>query len=301
MRHRLSRRITGAVIGVLLAGLLAGKAGQAQEVTVIGDYQLHFRWLHEPAIVQQPNAVVVTVSKIQPGAALPTPAVTASFGVNFLLPLTNTVLTEDDVKVQVQLTGIDPNRAGNYQWSLYLDGQLQLISGVGQTGYILPDVAPGAHVLTATVVGGEPVGLGAVGMTTFQVELPIPAATSNTQAATPTTAENNAEERGLELTVLIEYAGVTQVLYLEPSPESNQYSARLTPTQAGAYGLRLQGKVQGEPLDLAVELPPVQADNLLDYLRTSLVVPTLANGATLLLAAFGVFTLGLGILLLRRD
>lgn len=201
----------------LLAGLLIFNPVQAHEVAVIGDYTVQYRWRDEPAIVNQPNAVVLTFTE---SARAETPA-------------------------------------------------------------------------------------GAVASSQLQIN---PTAPGNSQgAAEQAPANRAAADPGLALTVLLTYEAEQQMLNLAPTQlGSNEYSAEVTPTRAGRYLLRLQGKAHGQPLDLVAPLEAVQASDLFHYLQTIFITANPAalpftDWVILALSGFGLLTLVLGSALLLKG
>jgi hypothetical protein len=60
LRKNWARLVAGAV---LLGLLLVPVAASAHETVTAGDYAVEYGWLSEPAVVGQPNAVVINISK----------------------------------------------------------------------------------------------------------------------------------------------------------------------------------------------------------------------------------------------
>ncbi len=60
LRKNWARLVGGAV---LLGLLLVPVAASAHETVTTGDYAVEYGWLSEPAVVGQPNAVVINISK----------------------------------------------------------------------------------------------------------------------------------------------------------------------------------------------------------------------------------------------
>ena len=245
-----------AAAAAVLTLLIAPVAVSAHQEVNAGNYVIEYGWTNEPALVNQPNAVVVNISAAQASGSAP------SGSISLLAPTDNANVDGDKVDVNVKVAGVDAGAADSMHWHLYVDDQVLAMAPLSQTTVTVSGLKDGMHTVKAALASVDHGDVGQPVQATIMV--------SGSSSTTDPTAENvqllpAAGNTGGQadftvdvsnLKIEVDYGGQTKTLALQPLPDgqAGQYVAPFVPTRAGQYTVKLTGKISGSAGDSDVNL-----------------------------------------------
>lgn len=265
---------------LLLLGVTAQRAWAHQSIPV-GDYLLEYRWLHEPPIAGQENAIFLGVRLV--------PATHTVLGKLTLVTPTEGMVINGGllpVSVHIEQAG-DPGQV--VHWHIYVDDQMVLMPNIDQPTVALQGISNGAHTLKITLSGadhkdvGDPVIAhivvqGATGGSEITSAQPTPTPDPKTYA--------DVDLSGLQVKIATGQTQVLPVMRVD-STLPGQYMAAFTPNQSGVYTAALTGTLAGNLVDSQITLEQVRE-------------PTMSQRLSLLLGLrsvrlVGVIVIGLAV------
>jgi hypothetical protein len=243
----------------------------AHETVTVGDYDIEYGWVNEPVIVNQPNAIVINISK----------HMAMSGSVSLMSPMDGDAVQGDQTDVSVMFDGLDANaRDAGVHWHLFMDDKLLSMIPLEQTKVTVTGLTNGSHVLEVRLSDGKHVDFGRPATITINVsgasDTGTPAVSDamalsmNDSGAHDHTAlsEAMADVDVSELVVEASYGGQSKQLTLQPLGEDTpgQFIAPILPTVVGAYTLKLSGRIDGTDIQpTEVDPEEVQGAELLAF------------------------------------
>jgi hypothetical protein len=243
----------------------------AHETVTVGDYDIEYGWVDEPVLVNQPNAIVINISR----------HMAMSGGISVMSPTDGSTVQGDQTEVSVMFDGLNAsaNDAGVH-WHLFMDDKLLSMIPLDQTKVTVTGLTNGSHELKARLSDGKHVDFGEPATITINVsgasDTGTPAVSDamalsmNDSGAHDHTApsEAMADVDVSELVVEASYGGQSKQLTLQPLGEDTpgQFVAPILPTVVGAYSIKLRGRIDGTDIQpTEVEPEEVQGAELLAF------------------------------------
>jgi len=308
MRNKTIVRV--ALMGLALSALLIPTliASAHQSVTA-GNYVVEYGWLNEPALVNQPNAIVINIDPKE------TDASQAGGSISFVAPTNMAGVTGDKLDVSVKVDGLDA-ASSDMHWHLSVDDQVVAMVPIDQTTVTVSGLTNGMHTVTASLAGPDHSAVGQPTQTMIMVSgsqaSGDPAAQGVQDMSMPADMNMDFTVDVSALKVEVTYGGQTKILQLQPLADGGpgQYVASFIPTKAGQYTVNLTGKLSGSngDSDVSVSVTPEEVEPLAGF---AFPVLTDANsdangfGLTGWLAVAGLIAgligLALGVLALMRK
>ncbi len=300
-----------AAAGLLLALLIPPLAASAHQAVDAGNYVVEYGWANEPALVGQPNAIVINISAKEAGASTPTGSI------SFVAPTNMADVKGDKVDVSVKIDGVDTAAAGSgMHWHLKVDDQVIAMTPLDQTTVTVSGLSNGMHTLTASLASSDHADVGQPVQTMIEVSgssaSSSPAAQNVQPMDMPADMHMDFTVDVSALNVEVDYGGQSKSLELQPLPDGapGQYVAPFVPTRAGQYTVKLTGKLNGSAgdSDVNVSVNPEDVDLVDAYAFPLLTTSDTSNtsfGLTGWLAVSGLVAgllgLVLGIVALTRK
>lgn len=245
--RQLRQAMRAVVVLITLLSCLAAPEARAHQVIEIGNNLLEVVWEVEPPLAGQANAVVIRVRGkpvSQSGAGKLT----------LITPLEGMTISGSALPISVQ---IEPGagQVAATAWHIYLNDQLVASPPVEQTTVLLQDVADGAYLLKVVLADAAGQEIGA----------PLTATVTLRDPNAPMTIPPPVSVRYVDLdlsglAMMLTYREESQPLAFQPLSASSigQYHAPYTPAAPGLYLLRVQGALDGQPVDAQIALDVVQ-------------------------------------------
>ena len=132
----------------------------AHETVTVGDYDIEYGWVNEPVIVNQPNAIVINISR----------HMAMSGSVSLMSPTDGTTVQSDQTDVSVMFDGLPANaRDAGVHWHLFIDDQLLAMMPLDQTRVTVTGLTNGSHVLKVRLSDGKHIDFGEPSTVTIDV------------------------------------------------------------------------------------------------------------------------------------
>jgi hypothetical protein len=243
----------------------------AHETVTVGDYDIEYGWVDEPVLVNQPNAIVINISR----------HMAMSGSVSLMSPADGAAVQGDQTEVSVMFDGLDENaRDAGVHWHLWMDDKLLSMIPLDQTKVTVTGLTNGGHVLKARLSDGKHIDFGEPATVTINVSgaSDTGSPTVSDVMALSTTDSNTHDHSAIsdtmvdvdisELVLEASYGGQTKQLTLQPLGEDTpgQFVAPILPTVVGAYTVKLSGKIDGTDIQpIEVEPEEVQGAELLAF------------------------------------
>ncbi len=268
---------------LILFGTLAPRAWAHQSIPV-GDYLLEYRWIHEPPLAGQENAVFLGVRLV--------PATHTVLGkLTLITPTDGLVITGDLLPVSVHI-----EQAGDLSqvihWHIYVDDQMVLMPNINQPTVALQGISNGPHTLKVTLSGADHKDVGDPVIARIVVQGAAGSGEITSAQPTPTPdpkAYTDVDLSGLQVKVA---AGQTQQILPVVRVDSSlpgQYMAVFTPQQSGIYTVALTGQMAGNVVDSQVILERVREPTANQRLSLLLGLRPVRLGAIVVIALLVVW------------
>jgi hypothetical protein len=245
-----------AVVGALTL-LVPSGAARAHDSLPVGEYEVEYGWLIEPPVVGQANALTLTITRSTHSHSSTTTTThahshTGSAGIAIVSPADGEVVETGSVTVVVETTS-DAAEAGALHWHLYVDGGLVAMPSLEENSYTLNGLADGTREISVVLSDSDHRDIGTPAVVNIEV-------TGGAVHSHGTSETSDVDISRLRVEVI--YGGQTKLLALEPRGQPGQYQARLTPTRAGVYTLRLAGHIGDTPINADVQPEEVTTTDL---------------------------------------
>jgi hypothetical protein len=300
--------IASLVAAVVLA--LRVQTVFAHETVTVGDYDIEYGWVNEPVLVDQPNAIVINISR----------HIGMSGSVSLMSPTDGSTVQGGQTEVSVMFDGLDADaKDAGVHWHLFMDDKLLVMIPLEQTKVTVTGLSNGSHVLKVRLSDGKHIDFGEPATITINVS---DASDTDTPAVSDAMAlsmnYSNAHDHSAlsasmvdvevsELVVEVSYGGQSKQLTLQPLGENTfgQFVAPILPTVIGAYTIKLSGKIDGTAIQpIEVEPEEVQGAELLAFPVTAKDQQVGIKTSDLMAVAGFIFGLGglvLGFLAFRKT
>jgi hypothetical protein len=305
-RKVLMRLVAASALATLLIPTLIASAHQS---VTAGNYVVEYGWLNEPALVGQPNAIVINIGPKE------TDASQAGGSISFVAPTNMAGVTGDKLDVSVKVNGLDAANSGMH-WHLSVDEQVVAMVPIDQTTVTVSGLTNGMHTVTASLAAPDH---SAIGQPTQTMIMVSGSSASGDPAAQDVQSMSMPADMNMDFTVDVSalkvevaYGGQTKILQLQPLADGapGQYVASFIPTKAGQYTVNLTGKLSGSngDSDVNASVTPEEVEPLAGY-AFPVLTDTGANSSSFGLTGWlavaglvaGLVGLALGAVALRRK
>lgn len=268
---------------LILFGTLTQRAWAHQSIPV-GDYLLEYRWLHEPPLAGQENAIFLGVRLV--------PATHTVLGKLTLVTPTDGMVINGDllpVSVHIEQAG-DPGQV--IHWHIYVDDQMVLMPNINQPTVALQGISNGPHTLKVTLSGADHKDVGDPVLARIVVQ--GAAGSGEITSAQPTATPDPKVYTDVDLSSLQVKVATGQTQQILPvvrvdSTLPGQYMAAFTPQQSGIYTVALTGQMAGSVVNSQVTLERVREPTVNQRLSLLLGLRTVRLGGIAVIALLVVW------------